>query len=73
MPSAMSLEHQEKDVERGQRQPWRSIRQQGQPAAAPKERVINYGYLKGTVMVEPGSAGEMNMTIIYDTAGDPSK
>jgi len=48
------------------KQPWRAI----WPAKSTEkhEHAVLYGYRKGTIMMTQGSAGEANMSVVYDTA-----
>lgn len=53
-------------------QPWRAIWPMNKPDASAHKHSVLYGYQKGAIMMTQGSAGEANMSILYDT-GDPKK
>lgn len=54
------------------RQPWRAIWPANGQDTSAREYVVQYGYRKGAKMMTQGSAGEANMSIVYDT-GDREK
>jgi len=50
-----------------QPQPWRAVWPAKEQPTLTSQQSVLYGYQKGAKMMTQGSAGEMNMSIVYDT------
>jgi hypothetical protein len=67
-PIPNSFLSSEQGAATGKRQPWfdKAIWPHDQRSNS-KPGFVNYAYSAGTRMIVPGSAGEWNWTIVYDT------